>query len=802
MTTKYKIMTGFTLMVLMLVALAFLSYTTLETATTGFADYRRRASLNVITSNLDTHMNTAVSGIYRFLNTRNDQDLATMRKALDEIGSELEFCSRHTRTQEAKGMIAVLEKDVQSFRMLAQSMGTQTLAGYRQYTDVVLPAVAELTKSLDAMAKQAVAARNVAVLEAISRSWNYLAAGRAALGRFVESRSLEFADTAQENFTKALAVMNNMEVDACNEQGKQAFDILAQASAKVHLGVTAMEAQFRNVVSQQHELEGALKATLQASMKFSDYQDKQMERSGAAMLDAITNSQQQMLIGSVGGVAIGVFFALFIIYGIIRVLREAGNFATAVARGDFTYAIKVNEGGEIGATVAAMQQIPAVLGSLVEQAKTLTDHILGGNLRERLDASAFSGSFSDLTRAVNQVGDAFTNVIDGLGMPIMCCDKQYTILYLSPAAQKMAGNLVSARCSDELKAANCGGDTCFGARAMMQNASVSGETTIHPCGMPIDVAVTASPLHDQQGAVTGFMEVITDLSEIKAKQVLILRAARDAEEIANRVAAASEELATQVEEVSRGAERQRERVESTASAMTQMNASVLEVARNAGEASGQSENTRLKADEGAQLVNNVVRSINDVNTAAHSLQNNMTELGQQAESIGGVINIITDIADQTNLLALNAAIEAARAGEAGRGFAVVADEVRKLAEKTMQATQEVGGNIKAIQHSASANIDEVINAVNNIEQVTELANASGQALRKIVELAAANSSVVASIAAAAEEQSATSEEINRAIDEINRIAADTTNGMMQSAAAVQDLSQQAQELQRVMEGLQ
>ncbi|MDR2694865.1 MAG: methyl-accepting chemotaxis protein, partial [Deltaproteobacteria bacterium] len=170
----------------------------------------------------------------------------------------------------------------------------------------------------------------------------------------------------------------------------------------------------------------------------------------------------------------------------------------------------------------------------------------------------------------------------------------------------------------------------------------------------------------------------------------------------------------------------------------------------------------------------------------------------QAESIGGVMNVISDIADQTNLLALNAAIEAARAGEAGRGFAVVADEVRKLAEKTMSATQEVGANISAIQQSARTNIGEVSEAVKAVTEATDLANTSGQALEEIVSLASANSAVVTSIATAAEEQSATSEEINRAIEAVSLIVRDTADGMAQASAAVQELSRMAQELNTVM----
>jgi methyl-accepting chemotaxis protein len=235
--------------------------------------------------------------------------------------------------------------------------------------------------------------------------------------------------------------------------------------------------------------------------------------------------------------------------------------------------------------------------------------------------------------------------------------------------------------------------------------------------------------------------------------------------------------------------------------MTEMNSTVLEVARNAGQAAEQSEMTRNKATDGATLVNKVVHSINLVNKVATTLQTNMRELGSQAESIGGVMNVISDIADQTNLLALNAAIEAARAGEAGRGFAVVADEVRKLAEKTMTATQEVGANITAIQQSARTNINEVGEAAKAITDATDLANTSGQALTEIVNLASANSSVVTSIATAAEEQSATSEEINQSIEEISKIVGNTADGMHQASQALHELAQTAQELNTVMGGL-
>ena len=443
-----------------------------------------------------------------------------------------------------------------------------------------------------------------------------------------------------------------------------------------------------------------------------------------------------------------------------------------------------------------------MLEQVISQAADLSDKILSGFFRNRLDDAKFAGSYADIAKAVNSVSGAYTNVLDSLPLPLMSCSKDNSILFLNTAAQTvLGGNNTNTSCSGQLKATECSNKGCFGANAIAKGGTHSGETTIYPNGKRMDVAVSALPLYNSKREAVGYIEAITDLTEMKEKQAIMLRVAREASEISDRVAAASEELSAQVEQVSRGAEMQRSRVESTASAMTEMNATVLEVARSAGQASEQSEGTRTKAQGGAELVNKVVRSINTVNGVATTLQGNMQELGKQAESIGGVMNVISDIADQTNLLALNAAIEAARAGEAGRGFAVVADEVRKLAEKTMTATQEVGASITAIQQSARTNISEVGMAVTNIAEATGLANSSGEALKEIVNLASANSSVVASIATAAEQQSATSEEINRAIDEINRIVAETTDGMVQSSAAVQDLSRMAQELRRVMDGL-
>lgn len=289
--------------------------------------------------------------------------------------------------------------------------------------------------------------------------------------------------------------------------------------------------------------------------------------------------------------------------------------------------------------------------------------------------------------------------------------------------------------------------------------------------------------------------------ETKATGLLdkMQRVANDASLIAEQVTSAAQELSSQSDQVSRGADVQRERTSQTATAMEEMNATVLEVAQNSANSANSASQAREQAKEGAQIVARAIDAISDVNQLTITLKDSMGQLGDQTTDIGQIMNVIEDIADQTNLLALNAAIEAARAGEAGRGFAVVADEVRKLAEKTMAATKEVGDAIQVIQDGASANIQSVDRAADAVNQATDLANQSGESLKQIVEYADDTSGQVQSIATAAEEQSAASEEINQAVDDINMIASETAEGMMQSAEAITELARLAGELRELID---
>jgi methyl-accepting chemotaxis protein len=288
---------------------------------------------------------------------------------------------------------------------------------------------------------------------------------------------------------------------------------------------------------------------------------------------------------------------------------------------------------------------------------------------------------------------------------------------------------------------------------------------------------------------------------LAARREGLLEAATQLEDVVNALSSASEQLSAQVTQVSRGADVQRERSGETAAAMEEMNATVLEVAKNAADAATQAESARKEAEGGNTVVGAVVTAIEDVRRRTQTMKESLDALGHQAQAIGQIMTVITDIADQTNLLALNAAIEAARAGEAGRGFAVVADEVRKLAEKTMTATKEVGTAIGSIQASTRSNIAEMDAAAQAVGACTGQAGEAGAALQRIVDIVERTTDQVRSIATASEQQSSASEEINRAVEDVNRISSETAEGMTQAEAAIRDLAALTGRLKELMDSL-
>ncbi len=284
----------------------------------------------------------------------------------------------------------------------------------------------------------------------------------------------------------------------------------------------------------------------------------------------------------------------------------------------------------------------------------------------------------------------------------------------------------------------------------------------------------------------------------QAKREGMLQAAAQLESIVHQTKEAADALSRNTKRAVRGADLQSSHAEKTAAAMSEMNSTALEVARNSAQASGTANSTTGKATDGAGTVSSLKAAIGEVDRKTALLKQVINDLGVQAQGINQIMTVITDIADQTNLLALNAAIEAARAGEAGRGFAVVADEVRKLAEKTMTATKEVGTAVQAIQKGTAESVAGMEEASASVQKSTQRATEAEEALREIVDLSKATADEIHSIATAGEEQSATSEAVRDGMGEITRIASETVSTMQEAEAAVADLNKLAHKLEQLI----
>jgi methyl-accepting chemotaxis protein len=231
----------------------------------------------------------------------------------------------------------------------------------------------------------------------------------------------------------------------------------------------------------------------------------------------------------------------------------------------------------------------------------------------------------------------------------------------------------------------------------------------------------------------------------------------------------------------------------------QMAATSHEISQNCHTAAGNSKSTGAIAKNGVEVVAKTITVMQQIAERVRGLSGTVELLGQRSDQIGEIIGTIEDIADQTNLLALNAAIEAARAGEQGRGFAVVADEVRALAERTTKATREIGEMIKAIQSETRGVVVAMEEGVQEVESGTTEASRSSAALREILDQVNAVSGEIVQIAQAAEEQTATTGMISGNIQQISELVRSTAQGSHQCAEQASQLTVCAQDLERMLQ---
>jgi methyl-accepting chemotaxis protein len=456
-----------------------------------------------------------------------------------------------------------------------------------------------------------------------------------------------------------------------------------------------------------------------------------------------------------------------------------------------------------------------------------------------------------LTKSFNLLIDTISGqlqYLNNLPAPVMVVDSEFGIQYMNKIGADLLGKtqqeLIGQKCYDNFKTLDCKTEKCSCAQAMKKGIIASEETIAHPNGLTLPILYTGAPVRDKTGQIVGAVEFVADMTEVKNTQNYLTKKTDEMLKVMNQFAQgdltvelvvekddqigklfdgfnksiknvsnliknvmeavkstanASSQISSSSEEMAAGTQEQSTQITEIAGAVEEMTKTVIETSKNVNLVADNSKLASENAKKGARRVEETKKGMEDIVKSTLQTGKIISSLAIKTDEIGEISQVIDDIADQTNLLALNAAIEAARAGEQGRGFAVVADEVRKLAERTSVATKEIANKIKTIQKEAKDADASMIEAGESVKKGMELTEQVAVVLNEILNVNSDVSDMINQVAAASEEQSTTAEEISRNLDSMSSVTLQSVGGTQLIAKAAEDLNQLTDNLQMLIE---
>lgn len=451
-------------------------------------------------------------------------------------------------------------------------------------------------------------------------------------------------------------------------------------------------------------------------------------------------------------------------------IQACARAAQRIAAGDLTVEIKAASEDDVLAK--SMIQMVDTLRGLIAESGRLRTAAVEGRLEIRGDATQFEGGYRDIVQGVNDTLDALIGPINES----------------AGVLERLAANDLTARMEGDYQ----------GGHAKIKESLNTAMDTLQAAMQ--QVAQASDKVASSAQSLSSSSEEVGKASQQVAET--IGQVAADSQEQSRTVqssASAMEQLTRAISEIATGAQSQAKTVEETVALVQQSAAAVEQVAKLSQDATENGRQVAEVALAGGRQVEDAVGSMGKIKDATDQVAAMVKQLGQSSQQIGAIVETIDDIAEQTNLLALNAAIEAARAGEHGKGFAVVADEVRKLAERSSKATGEIAALITSIQNMTAGAVEAMDRGSKQVEEGAELGNQAGDALGKIQGAVHGIVSQIEDMSGAAQQMAASSAEVIKAIENVSTITEETRAAAEEMSASSTEIVQQIEQVAALSE---